>query len=108
MDNAFRATMQRAINAGEETTPTVVSKKPVHSNSEDCLGLARRALEPVTARRWRAPFRWDAGASSDVLRQCARCIACGPQGSDNPASRMGWRAYRPYAVSSIDNTELTT
>ncbi len=28
MDDAFRAAMQRAINAGEETTPTVVSKKP--------------------------------------------------------------------------------
>jgi hypothetical protein len=28
MDDAFCAAMQRAINAGEETTPTVVSKKP--------------------------------------------------------------------------------
>jgi hypothetical protein len=28
MDDAFRAAMQRAINAGEETTPTEVSKKP--------------------------------------------------------------------------------
>jgi hypothetical protein len=28
MDDAFPAAMQRAINAGEETTPTVVSKKP--------------------------------------------------------------------------------
>ena len=28
MDEAFRAAMQKAINAGEETTPTVVSKKP--------------------------------------------------------------------------------
>jgi hypothetical protein len=28
MDDAFRAAMQRAINAGEETTPTVVSKEP--------------------------------------------------------------------------------
>jgi hypothetical protein len=28
MDDAFRAAMQKAINAGEETTPTVVSKNP--------------------------------------------------------------------------------
>jgi len=28
MDDAFCAAMQRAINAGEEITPTVVSKKP--------------------------------------------------------------------------------
>ena len=28
MDDAFRAAMQRAINAGEEHTPTVVSKTP--------------------------------------------------------------------------------
>jgi hypothetical protein len=28
MDDAFRAAMQRAINAGDENTPTVVSKKP--------------------------------------------------------------------------------
>jgi hypothetical protein len=28
MDEAFRAAMQRAIDAGEENTPTAVSKKP--------------------------------------------------------------------------------
>ena len=28
MDEAFRTAMQRAIDAGEEKTPTVVSKKP--------------------------------------------------------------------------------
>jgi hypothetical protein len=28
MDDAFRAAMQKAINTGEETTPTTVSKKP--------------------------------------------------------------------------------
>jgi hypothetical protein len=28
MDDALRAAMQRAINAGEEVTQTVVSKKP--------------------------------------------------------------------------------
>jgi hypothetical protein len=28
MDDAFRAAMQRAINAGAENTPTVVSKTP--------------------------------------------------------------------------------
>ena len=44
MDEAFRAAMQKAINAGEETTPTVVSEKPGHLKSEDCLGLAGRAL----------------------------------------------------------------
>jgi hypothetical protein len=27
MDDAFHAAMQKAINAGEETTPTLVSKK---------------------------------------------------------------------------------
>jgi hypothetical protein len=30
MDEAFRAAMQRAIDAGEENTPTAVSKKPGH------------------------------------------------------------------------------
>jgi hypothetical protein len=34
MDDAFRAAMQRTINAGEETTPTVVSKKPGTRNSK--------------------------------------------------------------------------
>lgn len=28
MDDAFRVAMQRAIKLGEETTPTVISKKP--------------------------------------------------------------------------------
>jgi hypothetical protein len=28
MDEAFRAAMQRAINTGEESPPTVTSKKP--------------------------------------------------------------------------------
>jgi hypothetical protein len=28
MDEAFRIAMQRAIDAGEETTPILVSKKP--------------------------------------------------------------------------------
>jgi hypothetical protein len=34
MDNAFRAAMQRAIDAGEEKTPTVVSKKPGTGNPQ--------------------------------------------------------------------------
>jgi hypothetical protein len=41
MDDAFRGAMQRAINAGAENTPTVVSKKPGHSKSEGCLGRGR-------------------------------------------------------------------
>jgi hypothetical protein len=28
MDEAFRTAMQRAVKAGQENTPTVVSKKP--------------------------------------------------------------------------------
>jgi hypothetical protein len=32
MDDAFRAAMQRAINAGEAVTQTVVSKKPETRN----------------------------------------------------------------------------
>ena len=32
MDEAFRAAMQRAINAGEEHAATVVSKKPGSRN----------------------------------------------------------------------------
>jgi hypothetical protein len=32
MDEAFRAAMQRAIDAGVENTPTVVSKKPGTKN----------------------------------------------------------------------------
>jgi hypothetical protein len=32
MDEAFCAAMQRAIDAGEENTPTVVSKKPGTKN----------------------------------------------------------------------------
>ena len=37
MDEAFRAAMQRAINAGEENTPTVVSKKPGTRNPKFVL-----------------------------------------------------------------------
>jgi hypothetical protein len=32
MDEAFRAAMQKAIDAGEENTPTAVSKKPSTKN----------------------------------------------------------------------------
>ena len=32
MDEAFKAALQRAINAGEENGPTVVSKKPGTKN----------------------------------------------------------------------------
>ena len=32
MDEAFRAAMQRAIDAGEESAPTVASKKPGTKN----------------------------------------------------------------------------
>lgn len=38
MDEAFRAAMQRAINAGEENTPTAVSKKPGTRNPKVVLG----------------------------------------------------------------------
>jgi hypothetical protein len=37
MDDAFRAAMRRAINAGEEHTPTVVSKKPGTRNPKIVL-----------------------------------------------------------------------
>jgi hypothetical protein len=37
MDQAFRAAMQRAINAGEETTPTVISKTPGTRNPKVVL-----------------------------------------------------------------------
>jgi hypothetical protein len=37
MDVAFRAAMQRAINAGDENTPTVVSKKPGTRNPKVVL-----------------------------------------------------------------------
>jgi hypothetical protein len=37
MDEAFRAAMQRAIDAGEENTPTVVSKKPSTKNPKIVL-----------------------------------------------------------------------
>jgi hypothetical protein len=40
MDGAFRAAMQRAINAGEESTPTVCFEKTWHSKSEGRVGLA--------------------------------------------------------------------
>jgi hypothetical protein len=32
MDEAFRAAMQKAIDAGEENTPTAISKKPGTKN----------------------------------------------------------------------------
>ena len=35
MDEAFRAAMQRAINAGDEHAATVVSKKPGTRNPRD-------------------------------------------------------------------------
>ena len=37
MDDAFRAAMQNAIDAGEEKTPTVVSKKPGTRNPKSTL-----------------------------------------------------------------------
>jgi hypothetical protein len=37
MDDAFRAAMQRAIDAGEENTPTVVSKKPGTRNPKSII-----------------------------------------------------------------------
>jgi hypothetical protein len=37
MDEAFRAAMQRAIDAGEENTPTAVSKKPGTTNPKIVL-----------------------------------------------------------------------
>jgi hypothetical protein len=37
MDEAFRIAMQRAIEAGEETTPTVVSKKPGTRNPKSVI-----------------------------------------------------------------------
>ena len=40
MDDAFRAALQRAIDAGEESAPTVASKKPGTKKSEDCVRLA--------------------------------------------------------------------
>ena len=37
MDDAFRTAMQRAIDAGEEKTPTVVSKKPGTRNPKSVI-----------------------------------------------------------------------
>ena len=37
MDDAFRTAMQRAIDAGEENTPTVVSKKPGTRNPKSII-----------------------------------------------------------------------
>ena len=37
MDDAFRAAMRRAINAGEENALTVVSKKPGTRNPKNIL-----------------------------------------------------------------------
>jgi hypothetical protein len=37
MDEAFRAAMQRALNAGEENVATVVSKKPGTRNPKVVL-----------------------------------------------------------------------
>ena len=38
MDEAFRAAMQRAIDAGEENAPAAVSKKPGTRNPKVVLG----------------------------------------------------------------------
>jgi hypothetical protein len=37
MDDAFCTAMQRAIDAGEENTPTVVSKKPGTRNPKSII-----------------------------------------------------------------------
>jgi len=37
MDDAFRTAMQRAIDAGQEKTPTVVSKKPGTRNPKSII-----------------------------------------------------------------------
>jgi hypothetical protein len=90
MDDAFRAAMQRTINAGEETTPTVVSKNPA---------LEIRRLSRLSPTRTgacdRAPvacavpvIRWGVSVSSDKLRQSARCTACGHKGAT--IQHPGW------------------
>jgi hypothetical protein len=42
VDEAFRAAMQRAIDTGEENTPTVVSKKPGTKNPRVVYALAAK------------------------------------------------------------------
>jgi hypothetical protein len=37
MDEAFRSAMQRVIDAGEENTPTIVSKKPGTRNPKSIM-----------------------------------------------------------------------
>jgi hypothetical protein len=37
MDDAFRAAMQRAIDAGEEKTPTAVSRQPSTRNPKSII-----------------------------------------------------------------------
>jgi hypothetical protein len=39
MDEAFRMAMQRAIDAGEERTPTVVSKQPGTRNPKSAITI---------------------------------------------------------------------
>ena len=69
MDDAFCAAMQRAIDAGAENTPTVVSKKPGTRNPKSVIG---RRLSNVSVLR-RAQH--DTGPSEGVSDDCAHPVS---------------------------------
>ena len=55
-------------------------------------------------------IRWGPDASSDKLRQCARCTACGGQGRDDSGSGMGgfanWLCTLPDATEHVMTCKL--
>ena len=60
MDEAFRTAMQRAVEAGQENTPTVISKKARHQVSEGrvrCLKIGKllhnRPRPQLECQDWR-------------------------------------------------------
>jgi hypothetical protein len=70
MDDAFRAAMQRTIEAGEEKTPTVVSRKAWPAKSEE---LIRRLNPPFRVVIIPAVFRQDA-TRFFIAQHCATLI----------------------------------
>ena len=72
MDDAFRAAMHRAIKAGEEIAPTVVSKMPGTSETESSVSLGAAFLASSLAamrRAWPPGRHYLAGRRRAARRQ---------------------------------------
>ena len=65
-----------------------------------CQHRAPMALAPLI-------IRWGPDASSDMLRQCARCTVCGHKGAtlQGPGWKNGEVEWEPFPVEGIEGCE---